>query len=231
MRRLALSAAVLLALQPWVSETRASELSGSLTVTSEYIYRGLAMSDGDPAFQAGLDYAHDSGLFLGAWGSTIDLSSPVSQRDWELDFYAGYHHEFQVPLTATVTLLRYTYPGQEGPHDYDYTEFLLSASWLEHYSIELGYTDDLYGHGASSHHWEFQFEWPFANAWVASAMLGRNDLSEIGGSRYYYWNAGASARYSRLIVDVRWFDNEKPYGFAAGASADSQLVLSLTAAF
>lgn len=221
----------LLALQPWSPGAGASELSGSVTVTSEYIYRGLALSDGDPALQAGLDYAHDSGLFAGAWGSTIDLRSPASERDYELDFYAGYHHEFQAPFTATATLLRYTYPGREGLHDYDYTEFLLSASFLEHYAIEFGYTDDLYGYGVSSHHWELQFEWPFANAWVASAALGRNDLSDFGGPPYYYWNVGGSARYSRLIVDVRWFDNETAYGFLAGASAGSRLVLSLSVAF
>lgn len=231
MHRFPLMMFTLLALQPWLPDTRASELSGSATLTSEYIYRGLAMSDGDPAFQLGLDYAHDSGFFIGAWGSTIDLGGPASQRDYELDFYAGYHHQFQAPFTATVTLLRYTYPGQEGFHDYDYNELLLSATWREHYSIEFGYTNDLYGHDVSSRHWEVQFDWPIANAWVVGAALGRNDLSEYGGSRYYYWNVGASARYSRLIVDVRWFDNESPYGFVAAASAGSQFVLSLSVPF
>jgi hypothetical protein len=95
----------------------------------------------------------------------------------------------------------------------------------------LGYTDDLYGHDVSSHHWELQFEWPVANAWVVTATLGRNDMSNAGVSKYYYWDVGASARYSRLIVDLRWFDNEQPEGFAAPLSANSQLVLALSLAF
>lgn len=231
MRRFPFMVLAFLALHPWVSNAPASELSGSATLTSEYIYRGLAMSDGEPALQLGLDYAHDSGLFAGAWGSTIDLGGPLSQRDYELDFYAGYHHEFRAPLTATMTLLRYTYPGQEGVQDYDYNELLLSATFLEHYAIEVGYTNDLYGHNVTSRHWALQFEWPIANAWVVGATLGRNDLSNLGVAPYYYWDIGASARYSRLVVDVRWFDNENPYAFAAATSADSQLVLSLSVPF
>ena len=58
--------ALLLTLHPWLTEARASEFSGRATVTSQYIYRGLSVSDGDPAFQLGLDYAHDSGL-LSFW--------------------------------------------------------------------------------------------------------------------------------------------------------------------
>jgi uncharacterized protein (TIGR02001 family) len=211
--------------------TQASEFSGLATLTSEYIYRGLAMSDGDPAAQLGLDYEHDSGFFAGIWASTIDLSSRVGQRDYELDFYAGYHFESQRSFTATATLLRYTYPGQTGTHSYDYDELLLSASWREHYAIELGFTNDLYGLGINARHWEFQFEWPVANVWVLGATLGRNDLSEAGVSRYYYWNIGGSARFSRLIVDLRWFDNETPSGFAAPNSANSRFVVGISLAF
>ena len=61
MRRYPLMASALLALQPCVSTAQASELSGVATITSEYIYRGLAMSDGKPSAQLGFDYEHDTG--------------------------------------------------------------------------------------------------------------------------------------------------------------------------
>jgi uncharacterized protein (TIGR02001 family) len=221
----------LLALIAWAPACLASEFSGLATLTSDYIYRGLDLSDGKPAAQLGLDYAHDSGLFGGVWGSTIDVYTAGSKRDFELDYYLGYHHEFQAPITTTVTLLRYTYPGQDGAHDYNYNELLVSATWFEHYSLELGYTDDLYGYGVKNSHWAFQIEWPVASAWVIGATLGRNDLSEAGGSRYYYWDVGASARFSRLVVDVRWFDNEDIHGYGASTQANSQFVVSLSFPF
>ena len=156
---------------------------------------------------------------------------PPASGDYELDLYAGYHYESQAPFSATLTLLRYTYPGQTGVHSYDYNEVLVGITWLEHYSLELGYTNDLYGLGKPARHWEFQVEWPLENAWVMSAALGGNDMSNAGVPHYLHWNVGASARLSRLIADLRWFDNEQAEGFVAGISSGSQLVLSLSVVF
>ncbi|HKJ18422.1 MAG TPA: TorF family putative porin [Xanthomonadales bacterium] len=210
---------------------QASEYSISTTLTSEYIFRGLKRSDGQPALQLGVDYEHDSGVFAGVWGSTIDIQSPAGKRDLELDFYAGFHHRFQAPLSATLTLLRYTYPGQTGFHSYDYNEVLVSATWQDRYSVELGMTRDLNGLGHDSRHWEFQLDYPVANTWVLGATLGLNDMSDAGVSRYFYWDVGASVRWSRMIFDLRWFDNERPDGFAARDSAGSQWVVSFRMTF
>ncbi len=222
---------LLLGALAWAPIAVASEFSGVATLTSEYIYRGLEMSDGDAALQLGLDFEHDTGLFVGVWASTIDIPTPISQRDTELDYYAGFHYTAKSPVTATVTLLRYTYPGQTGMHSYDYNEVLVGASWQERYSIELGYTSNLYGLARIGRHWELRSEWPVANTWVISATLGGNDLSDAGVSRYLHWDLGASARFSRLTFDLRWYDNEQPDGFAAQSSANSQFVLSISAAF
>ena len=188
------------------------------------------MSGGHPALQLGLDYAHDSGLFGGVWGSTIDLYGAAGDLDYELDFYAGYHHEFHDAFSATATVLRYTFPGGSGT-GYDYTELLLSATLFQRYTLEVGFTDEVYRYDTSGSHWELQAEWPLANAWVVGGSFGRNDLSFLASSPYYYWDVGASARFSRLIVDVRWFDNESHYGFSLPQSAGSQFVLSLSYPF
>jgi uncharacterized protein (TIGR02001 family) len=209
----------------------ASELTGIATLASEYIYRGLAQSDGNPAVQFGLDYEFDAGMFIGVWASTIDLRSAMGKREIELDYYIGYHYESKLPLSVTVTVLRYTYPGQTGSHSYDHNELLLTATWRERYSIEYGYTNDLFGLDSIGRHWELRSEWPVANAWVVSAALGRNDLSDIGVSKYLHWDVGASARISRLVLDLRWYDNETPDGFAAQVSAGSRFVVSLSVAF
>ena len=189
------------------------------------------MSDGDPALQLGLDYEHDTGLFIGAWASTIDITSPMGQRDVELYYYVGYHYSSYAPVSAAVTILRYTYPGQTCVHSYDYNEVLIAATWKERYSIEFGYTNDLYGLDVIARHWEIRSEWPVANAWVIGAALGSNDMSDAGISSYLHWDVGASARFSRLTFDLRWYDNERPDGFAASQSANSQFVVSISAAF
>jgi uncharacterized protein (TIGR02001 family) len=219
------------ACQAYTVAAPASEFSGIATLTSEYIYRGRAMSSGDPAIQLGLDYEHDSGFFVGLWGSSIDLRNRFGERDTEVDFYAGYHFALQAPILFSASLLRYTYPGQTGAHSYDYNEALVAATLYEHYSVELGYTSDLYGLGEVGRHWELRTEWPVAGAWVVSAGLGQVDRTSLGVERYLFWDAGASARFAWLTVDLRYFDNERPDTLAADVSADSQVVLSLSVAF
>lgn len=209
----------------------AGELSGIATLTSQYIYRGLASSDGNPALQAGLDYETDSGFFAGAWVSTIDLPSPDGSRDAELDYYAGYHYAPDRPLSVAVSLARYTYPGSEADRSYDYTEALVALTLHERYSIEFGYSGDIYGRDAIGRHLELRADWPLESAWVIDAGAGLSDLADLGASRFAYWDVGASARFSRLTVDLRWYDNEMPGGFFAYLSAGSQFVVSLSASF
>jgi uncharacterized protein (TIGR02001 family) len=208
-----------------------TDFTGVATLTSEYIYRGLSMTNGNPALQLRLDVEHASGLFAGAWASTIDVSTRFGERDVELDIYAGYHYVDEKSWTATLTILRYTYPGASGSHSYDHNELLLGASFGRHYSMQLGYTRDIYGLGRIGRHWELRTEWPLNNAWVIGGALAGNDLSGIGTPHYLHWDVGASARVSRFTFDLRWFDTQSPEsGVAASLSAGSQIVLSVSVA-
>jgi uncharacterized protein (TIGR02001 family) len=90
-----------------------STLGYNVGVASEYRYRGIAQTKGDPALQGGVDYANTNGFYAGAWGSTIkwikeagtDVKGPV-----ELDIYGGYKFE-AAGLAYDVGYLRYEYVG------------------------------------------------------------------------------------------------------------------------
>ena len=215
----------------WPATVSGSELSGGITLASQYIYRGLAMSDHNPAVQAWIDFEHDSGFFAGTWASTVDLPNPAGRRDAELDFYAGYQFRTDSAFSATLALTRYTYPGQTGPIDYDYTEALVVLAYDDRYSAEFGYTGDLYGFGDPGRHAELRADWPLRNAVVVSAGLGYNDVEEVSAPSYWYWDLGATARFSWLTMDVRWCDNQAAGGYFGSMSAGSQAVISLSVAF
>ena len=90
-----------------------STLGYNVGVVSEYRYRGLGQTRGEPALQGGVDYAHSNGFYAGAWASTIkwikdsgsDAKGPV-----ELDLYGGYKFE-AAGLAYDVGYLRYEYVG------------------------------------------------------------------------------------------------------------------------
>ncbi len=95
-------------------------VSGNAAVTSDYRFRGLSFSDGDIAIQGGIDVAHQSGFYIGAWGSSIEDSPTFGHT--ELDIYGGWSGEIMSGLTLDTGLLYYFFPNGEdgvaGPSDY-----------------------------------------------------------------------------------------------------------------
>src|SRR5262245_11531050 len=91
--------------------------TGSVALTSDYIFRGISQNNQEPALQAGLEYAADSGFYVGTWGSNVSWLSdtPVPDDDIsnsvELDFYGGYRGKFTESVGYDVGALYYWYPG------------------------------------------------------------------------------------------------------------------------
>lgn len=105
-------------------------LSGSTTLGSQYIFRGLSQTDGQPTVQAELDLAHPTGFYLSAAFSNISwftdqnagtarapvaLGSPGGGKSnsagVEVDVFGGYKWGFAKDWTLDVGVFRYLYPG------------------------------------------------------------------------------------------------------------------------
>lgn len=97
------------------AQTKAPEpdytLSYNVGVVSDYRYRGISQSRLNPALQGGIDFAHKSGFYLGAWGSTIKWikDAGATKGSFELDMYGGYKGEIAKGLGFDVGYLRYQY--------------------------------------------------------------------------------------------------------------------------
>ena len=83
-------------------------LSYNIGAVSDYRYRGLSQTNLKPTAQAGLDYAHSSGLYVGTWVSGIKW---LADSSVELDIYGGYKGEITKGLGYDLGVLRYQYPG------------------------------------------------------------------------------------------------------------------------
>lgn len=91
----------------------ASPFSTNVSLTTNYLYRGISQTGGKPAIQGGFDYAGASGLYIGAWGSNISWISDAgaaTNASLELDTYGGYRASAG-PVAYDVGFLRYNYPG------------------------------------------------------------------------------------------------------------------------
>ena len=70
-----------------------ADLSGNAGVMSQYLFRGLAQTDGASVY-GGLDYSHDSGFYAGTWAATINFGGTPNlgggSTGAEVDLYAGF---------------------------------------------------------------------------------------------------------------------------------------------
>ena len=56
-----------------------SAIAYNVGVVSEYRYRGIAQTKGDPALQGGVDYTNPNGFYAGAW---LQRSSGSKTCQW-----------------------------------------------------------------------------------------------------------------------------------------------------
>ncbi len=93
-------------------------LTGNIGIYSQYIFRGLAQTDTDPALQGGFDYSHSSGFYAGTWMSNVswlrDFGAYNGGGSLEMDFYGGYKGSVG-DFGYDVGLLQYYYPGSVTP--------------------------------------------------------------------------------------------------------------------
>jgi len=89
-------------------------LSYNVGAISDYRFRGIAQSSFNPAVQAGIDYAHKSGFYVGAWGSNVSWIKDfagAADGTLEVDLYGGYKGEISKDLTYDVGVITYQYPS------------------------------------------------------------------------------------------------------------------------
>ena len=67
----------------------------NVTAVSDYLFRGITQTRHDPAIQGSIEYDHPSGIYVGAWGSSIDYADTAGgHAQLETDLYGGYRGTF-----------------------------------------------------------------------------------------------------------------------------------------
>ena len=84
------------------------EVSANVALTTDYRFRGVSLSAGDPAIQGGVDISHSSGIYIGTWASSIEGGPAYGEM--ELDIYGGWSGDIAEGVTFDIGLLYYMYP-------------------------------------------------------------------------------------------------------------------------
>lgn len=97
-------------------------VTGSVGLVTDYRFRGVSLSGGDPAVQGGVTLTHDSGFYVGTWASSIDDGGTDIYGDVELDLFGGWSGNVAEGVGLDVGLLYYAYPTNAAGVEAEYFE-------------------------------------------------------------------------------------------------------------
>jgi uncharacterized protein (TIGR02001 family) len=217
-----------------IASSHGCSVSGSVALTSDYVFRGVSQTNGNPAGQGGIDLTCGK-FYLGAFTSNVDFGFDATL---EVDIYGGY--KFNTGrINWDVGFIYYTYPGMNSADDADYLELKLSAST----DITKGGTltgtvfyspEYTLATGAA---WTFEGSYSQALPKVSifsptfSATVGNVSLTDIDVD-YTYWNVGVSLGFrEKWSLDLRYWDTSDQAVCGIFGVCDDRFVATLKYSF
>ncbi|HTN15185.1 MAG TPA: TorF family putative porin [Sphingomonadaceae bacterium] len=92
-------------------ETPIVTVSGNVALVTDYRFRGVGLSGGDPAIQGGITLNTAPGFYVGTWASSLEDSPTYGEM--ELDVFAGWAGDITDGIGIDVGATYYLYPTND----------------------------------------------------------------------------------------------------------------------
>jgi len=220
----------------------AVKTSGSVALTSDYLFRGISQSAENMAVQGSMTLAHDSGVYFTAWGSSISQEATLqgSSSGLELDTLLGYAGA-SGDVSYDVGVMRYNYPGADkNVPESSYNEVYASATYK---GVKLGaaYSDDYFAETG-------EFVYVYADYGVALTdkvnlvtHVGWNKFSDTGAGSflaaagdsdaYFDYKVGLNTTVEGIGLEVAYIGADSIAEAAYGEGAEGRAVFTASKSF
>lgn len=200
-----------------------AEISGNVSMASDYVWRGFSQTDNQLSISGGLDYAHESGFYLGTWGSNVNFGP--GDPSMELDVYGGFAGEMGA-IGYDLGVIGYLYPSAD---DLNTTEFYLGGSYAFTDAVSANakyyYTDDYFGAGESAWRIEGGLDVALPSDFGLSLLVGQNDGDAFdGGADYVDYSLGLSKSMWDLDFGLTYTDTDAD---GCGNLCDDRVIFSV----
>ena len=191
----------------------AGTLSGNIALTTDYKFRGITQTSGNPAVQGGFDYV-DTQFYAGTWASNVSFSSGP-----ELDVYAGFTPSLG-PVALNLGVIGYLYPGaSDATGEFDYYEAKATATITPAagFSVtgSLYYSPNFFGETGAAFYTELAAAYTASDALSFSGAFGHQTIDDVNGPSpgkvsgdYNTWNLGATYTTHGFSIDARYVDTD-----------------------
>jgi uncharacterized protein (TIGR02001 family) len=215
-------------------ETDAITISGGATVVSDYRFRGVSLSGEDPTLQGTVTVSHESGFYVGVWGS--GLASGSAYGGSEIDIYGGWGGDV-AGLTVDANVTQYTYPNQTGAGPVDYLELLGSVSkdfGPVNAKVGVGFVPKQSGYGNSSAFYVYNdYAVGVPNTpFTIKAHGGYNKSDFNFDTQAFDYSLGVDTTWKALTLGVSYVNTTvKPKLLKEAIGADGAVLFTLGASF
>lgn len=187
------------------TSVQASDFSGSVGITSNYMSRGTEQNVyHDPAVMLFAQYTK-AGFYVSTFAANMNYGEGTKN---ELDFFGGYRKTANA-WTFDVGFASINYPGS--PNNWQFVEYDFKADRTVgkgSVGIWIGWTDSYfysYGKGLWT---ELHGSYPITSTVSVSGGIANQDLEN--GFAYSTYNVGVTwSAQPTLLVDVRFSDTNK----------------------
>ncbi|RKG49022.1 hypothetical protein D7V64_14440 [Acinetobacter cumulans] len=190
--------------------------SGNAAITTDYRFRGITQTETDPALQAGFTLAHESGVYVGLWGSSVNFGSGTPSL--ELDPSIGYAttlESFSSKPVLDVGVVYYNYPSAS---DLNWAELYGKLTFADVFTsgdsllTNINYTNDYAAFDTSS--------WNFTAGY--SAPIGDTGFGAVAGVGYTVVNDEKKYSFNGDDNYIDWKVGVN-YGFKSIPGATAEL--------
>jgi uncharacterized protein (TIGR02001 family) len=180
-----------------------AQVSGSASVVSDDRVRGVSLSDGKPAVQLDLAYDHPSGLYAGAFASSIQFYDDA-RHELQLTGYGGYAQRLRDGWSVDAGAEYSSFSGGDG---YDYVELHAGITGSA-VSARLFFAPNYFGQSVHTLYGELNGSYALTerfrligHAGILQLVAGANDQN--GGSHPHGdFLAGVEARWQPFSLQL-----------------------------
>ncbi len=196
-----------------IAEDSPHEFSANVTLTTDYMYRGISQTNEGPAIQGGFDYAHSSGIYLGTWASSLEFGAGDDDTNLEVDFYGGMAGDFSNGVSWDIGGLYYMYPNTDADAagDFDFFEAYGSLGYTFNnitfepsISTYMAYSPDFFGETGDSFYVTGEFGLSLPYGVGLSFLYGNQSIDK--GTDYAHVSVGLSKDISIFTLDASYYD-------------------------
>ena len=203
--QIALASSLVVILPCQAADVGPFELSANVSLTTDYVYRGLSYTNEEPAIHGAFKIEHESGAYVSTWATHVnfledDTVKPDERASFVIGWYAGYNADLNDNLNYDIQVASYAFPGADDDLNYPFSE-LNGVLTYTIQDTDLGliysFSPDFFLKSDQAHYYELNAAHTFTKAYnlEIGGRVGRQTVKDndtVGFDDYSTYGVWAS---------------------------------------